>query len=265
MKQEVLWVVGAVALVALGALFYYQRQQAALEQQSDVELQAPAPAESEGKIQNPVPAGETGEAPLPALNESDPAVRESLVGLFGEDTVARYLVPRDIIRHFVVTVDNLPRRKVAVNMRPVTATPGDFAAAVEGDRVTLDPVNYTRYRPLVQIVGAADAKQAAAIYFRLYPLLQQAYENLGYPSAYFNDRLVEVIDHLLETPEVKGPIALVQPRVYFEYADPELESRSAGQKVLIRMGAENAAVIKAKLRKLRAEVASKTPSNGGQN
>jgi hypothetical protein len=259
MKQEVLWVLGAVALVALGALFYYQRQQAALEQQS-VDVQAPAPSESEGKILNPVPAGETGEAPLPALNESDAAVRESLVGLFGEDTVARYLVPKDIIRHFVVTVDNLPRRKVAVNMRPVTATPGDFAAAVDGDRVTLDPVNYTRYRPLVQILGAVDTQQAAALYFRLYPLLQQAYENLGYPSAYFNDRLVEVIDHLLETPDVGGTIELVQPRVYFEFADPALESRSAGQKLLIRMGSENAAVIKAKLGEIRTEV-----TRGGQN
>jgi hypothetical protein len=57
----------------------------------------------------------------------------------------------------------------------------------------------------------------------------------------------------------------VQPRVYFEYADPGLESRSAGQKVLIRMGPKNAAVIKAKLRELRAELASKAPPRGGQN
>ncbi|HEY4646455.1 MAG TPA: DUF3014 domain-containing protein [Steroidobacteraceae bacterium] len=260
MKQEVLWVLGAVALVALGALFYFQRQQAALEQQGDVNVQAPAATEGEAQIQNPVPAGEAGEAPLPALNESDAAVRESLVGLLGEDAVAQFLVPKDVVRHFVVTIDNLSRKKVAVNMRPVTATPGEFATAGEGDNVTLDPANYARYTPLVQIIGATDSKQVAALYTRFYPLLQQAYENLGYPSAYFNDRLVEVIDHLLETPEINGPIKLVQPRVYFEFADPALESRSAGQKLLIRMGNENAAVIKAKLTELRAEVAAKAPT-----
>lgn len=260
MKQEVLWVIGAVALAALGALFYFQRQQAALEQQSDVQVETPAPTEGEAQIQNPVPAGEANEAPLPALNESDQAARDSLVGLFGEDAVVQFLVPKDVVRHFVVTIDNLPRKKVVLKMRPVSATPGNFAATSESDSLTLDAANSARYEPLVKVIGATDSKQIAVLYLRFYPLFQKAYEDLGYPSAYFNDRLVEVIDHLLETPEVKGPIKLVQPRVYFEFADPALESRSAGQKLLIRLGHENAAVIKAKLRELRAEVASKPPA-----
>ena len=259
MKQEVLWVIGAVALVALGALFYFQRQQEALEQQGDVEVGAPVAPGGEAQIQNPVPAGEANEAPLPALNESDQAARDSLVGLFGEDAVAQFLVPKDVVRHFVVTIDNLPRKKVALKMRPVTETPGNFATTGEGDSVTLDAANSARYEPLVKIIGATDSKQIAALYLRFYPLFQRAYEDLGYPSAYFNDRLVEVIDHLLETPEVKGPIKLVQPRVYFEFADPALESRSTGQKLLIRLGSENAAVIKAKLREIRDEVVA-----GGQ-
>ncbi|HKC44456.1 MAG TPA: DUF3014 domain-containing protein, partial [Burkholderiales bacterium] len=71
---------------------------------------------------------------------------------------------------------------------------------------------------------------------------------------YFNDRLVEVIDHLLATPTVTGPIKLARPWVLYEYADPALESRSAGQKALIRMGPENAARLKAKLREIRQRV-----------
>ena len=38
------------------------------------------------------------------------------------------------------------------------------------------------------------------MYKQYYPLFQQAYVDLGYPEGYFNDRLVEVIDHLLATP-----------------------------------------------------------------
>jgi hypothetical protein len=71
-------------------------------------------------------------------------------------------------------------------------------------------------------------------------LFQQAYENLGHPPEYFNDRLIEVIDHLLATPELPDPIPLARPNVQFEFADPNLEARSAGQKVLLRMGHENA-------------------------
>jgi hypothetical protein len=43
--------------------------------------------------------------------------------------------------------------------------------------------------------------------------------------------------------------------VLYEFADPALESRSAGQKALIRMGPANARRIKAKLREIRALIA----------
>jgi hypothetical protein len=68
--------------------------------------------------------------------------------------------------------------------------------------------------------------------------------------------LIEVIDHLLGTPDLEGPIALAQPNVLFEFADPALESMSAGQKALIRMGTANATAVKAKLRELRRELVS---------
>jgi hypothetical protein len=93
-----------------------------------------------------------------------------------------------------------------------------------------------------------------ASYKRYYPLYQDAYENLGHPPEYFNDRVIEVIDHLLATPELDGRIALTQPNVQYEFADPKLESRSAGQKALIRMGSDNARAVKNKLRELRSEL-----------
>jgi hypothetical protein len=38
------------------------------------------------------------------------------------------------------------------------------------------------------------------------------------------------------------------------YADPAIEARPAGQKLLMRMGADNAKAVKAKLMELRAAV-----------
>lgn len=261
MRQEILWVLAAVLLAGLGTYFYYQRKDTTPEQPQEIPVQEPGEeAAGEERIEHPVPEAPPEAAPLPTLKESDPAVRDALVGVLGEEPIAQYLVPQEVIRRFVVTVDNLSRKKVAVDLRPVKTVPGEFVASGDGESAVLDAKNYARYNPLIRIVQAADAKQLAVAYRRFYPLFQESYQNLGYPSAYFNDRLVEVIDHLLETPDVKGPIKLVQPRVYYQFADPALESRSAGQKLLIRMGSENAAVIKAKLKELRAEVAKAPPA-----
>ena len=65
-----------------------------------------------------------------------------------------------------------------------------------------------------------------------------------------------VIDHLLETPLPEGPVELNRPHVLFEFADPELESLSSGQKLLIRMGVENAMRTKQTLEALRARIAT---------
>ena len=123
----------------------------------------------------------------------------------------------------------------------------------------LDPANFERYKPMVQLIRSSDPQALVAAYTRYYPLFQEAYESLGHPPEYFNDRVIEVIDHLLTTPEVQGPIALAQPNVLYEYADPKLESLSAGQKVLIRMGSDNASAVKEKLREMRAVLLEKKP------
>ena len=107
---------------------------------------------------------------------------------------------------------------------------------------------------------------AARLYARLYPLFQVAYEELGFPGKYFNDRLVAVIDHLLAAPEPQGPVAvrLVQVEgqvpslrhwVRYEYVDPQLQALSAGQKIMVRAGLQNERRLKAVLAKVRASVA----------
>jgi hypothetical protein len=216
-----------------------------------------APPSQEPGIAHPLPqaAGNAASAaPLPELADSDTPLRESLAQLSNPEAVKNFLVPQDLIRKLVVTVDNLPRQKVAVEKRPVNPTAGSLV--VNGDELhaTLDQRNFERYKPMVAVISQLDAKQLAALYIHYYPLFQQAYQNLGYPNGYFNDRLVEVIDNLLETPDPKTPIELVRPNVMYIYADPALEGRSAGQKLLMRMGPENAKAVKAKLTELRAVI-----------
>lgn len=193
-------------------------------------------------------------APLPALNDSDTAVRQAGMELVGLDALARFFNIEDLVRRIVATVDNLPRGNVAARVNPVK--PIDGAVLTQGRDTTLAiaPQNAARYTAFVRVVEHVDAKKAAAAYRHFYPLFQQAYEELGYPGKYFNDRLVEAIDNLLDAPEIDGAIALTVPHVLYEYRDPDLESRSTGQKALVRMGRANEAAVKAKLRELRREI-----------
>ena len=120
----------------------------------------------------------------------------------------------------------------------------------------LDTANYARYAPFVRLAGTLQAEAVVAAYQRLYPLFQQAYEQLGYPDRYFNDRLIAAIDDLLAAPEIEGVVELTRPNVLYEFADPTLEARSAGQKIMIRIGPANARLLKGKLRELRALLAT---------
>src|SRR6267143_5819112 len=259
-RRKVAWLIGIVvaAVIALGGWYWYASRQRPAAATPVVAAPAPPPVSSEPQIEHPIAADNAaGSAALPALNDSDQIVHDSLVGVLGRHAVEQFLVPQNIVRHLVATVDNLPRRKLAAELRPVKPTPGQTASATQGEITTLSDANFERYAPLVRVLQATDVKGLALVYERLSPLFQQSYEDLGYPGKYFNDRLVEVIDHLLQAPEVSAPIKVVQPRVFYEYADADLESRSAGQKLLIRMGPSNARAIKAKLREFRAEIVKK--------
>lgn len=262
-RNKVIWwsaiIVGA-AIIGVGAYFRFRSPPAppqqpasppsAAQQQAAPLTPAAPPAPV---IQHPVPAQSATAAPakLPALDSSDPTVLDALTKLVGQPAVARLLVPKAIIRHIVVTVDNLPRSKVAADLRPVKPTPGQAAVDQQGGTTLLSRSNYARYTPFVKVIGAMNMKSLAALYFRLYPLFQQAYRSLGYPHGYFNDRLVQAIDSLLATPQVQQPITLVQGKVFWQFADPKLEALPAGQKLLLRMGPQNATVIENKLRQLR--------------
>jgi hypothetical protein len=247
------WIGGGVALVCVAAvlLFWWFSRTDTGEVAPIATAVPPAAAPA---IQNPVPAQAMAPEALPALDASDPPLHTALTALGGAQGLDALLRPEMLVRHIVVTVDNLPRKRVAVELRPVRAVPGHFGVAGDEQASTLDPANYARYAPYVKLVQQIDLQQFAALYFHFYPLFQQAYQNLGYPSGYFNDRLIVAIDDLLAAPEASGPLALVRPNVMYLYADPKLEDLSAGQKVLLRMGPENAAIVKARLRELRALV-----------
>ena len=213
---------------------------------------APAPPAAAPRApQFPV---EPPEAPLPKLGESDPAMLEALGALIGSPLVQKWFRAEDVARRIVATVDNLPREEYSQRLSPVHPVPGSFATRGPVGERTIAPENARRYEEHLRTLEKLDPARVADTYRRLYPLFQQAYVELGYPGGYFNDRLAEVIAHLLEAPEPAAPYRVEAPKAMFEYAQPEDEERSSGHKVLMRMGPAQAKRVKAWLGAFRAEI-----------
>jgi hypothetical protein len=267
-----------IVLLALVAAFFgwrwYQQQQVKPAEPVPVaaapnDAPAPPPAAEPTGPQNPVDALAPPDAALPqaggvrfARDEGAGRVarRQERVGLLRSD---------DIVRRFVATVDNLAREQAPASAWPVQPTGQRFITEgpQQGGTQTIAANNAARYNGIVLLAGSVDPAKAAAVYAKLYPLFQQAYEELGYPGRYFNDRLIAVIDHLLQAPEptgpvqvrlveVKGDVPSQRPWVRYEYVDPKLESMSSGQKIMVRMGPENERKVKASLRGLRQQIAT---------
>ena len=252
---------GAIILIIFGVIGWTYRDELFPSEEPAPAIELPAPVEPEADPgpRHPVPttapvANEARElVPLPPLDDSDAYFLLEIGSTLGP-VVESLLVREAVIDRLVTTIDNLPRKHVSEKIRPVGRLSQAFRPDTFDDAITLGPANFSRYDDLVAQIAGADVDAIADLYQRFYPLFQQSYKRLGYPDAYFNDRLVEVIDHLLETPTPNEPIGLVRPNVLYEFADPDLESLSSGQKLLVRMGPANAETVKGALREFRSRL-----------
>ena len=258
------WLTGIILiLLGLAAWYFLSSTEPVVEEPPPVAaVQEEKPAPAPEPVEEPMPE----EPPLPDLAESDPAALESLSDMVGPEAVAQYVAQEAVISRFVATVDALSGRQVPPVIQSVQGPGGDFQATADeqpdsiildevGDPIpqyVVDPVNYQRYTPYVEMLEAVDAQQAVAEFRSNQPLFEEAFAQLGYKDGDFEQRLRAVIDELLATPEVSPPVRLIKPEAYYLFADKDLESLSAGQKMLIRMGPENAARVKSKLTEIRA-------------
>lgn len=259
-----------LVIVAAGAGWWFMRPAPPVPEPATVlapvEMATPpAPAPQEPVIQHPVgniEVGPVAPAPLPDLDHSDPRLAEDLNTLLGRKKVDQFLLLDGFVRRVVATIDNLGREHAPPSRWPVQGISGRFATLHRDQVEIIDPDNAQRYATLVQFIEAVDARQVVQFYAGLYPLFQQAYQELGFPKAYFNDRLVAVIDLLLaapvrETPvavelvNVQGPVASQRPWTRYEFVDPELQSLTSGQKMMVRVGPANQRRLRAKLLEYR--------------
>ncbi len=243
--------VAILAILAVIAVLYY------FFFMKKPKLPAAAPAaesalSTEGEKAPAAPGLEPLAFPAVPLAASDDAVRQFAAAMSVDPEFAKWLLTKDLIRTFVVSVDN-----VANGLSPKTHI--DFFSPGGGFRVSrtkagtlIDPASYARYAPVIGVVRSVDETAAVRLYRAVEPLLQEAYNELGYPGVDFDDTVVRAMSELLETPVVEGPIRLEQKVLSYAMTDETLEGLSAAQKQLLRMGPKGVQAVQDKIRALAA-------------
>lgn len=211
-----------------------------------VEAEAPeAAAESDASAEPAAPAPE----PLPDLLGSDALVRDLVGGLSRHAEWLAWLAPEELAISFVrsvgaVAYDEPPQ----ASLEPLQPEDG-FSVVRRGQRFYPAETSYRRYDLAVDVFDSIDVAGAVGAYERLEPLFERAHDELGYPGE-FGDTLELAVTKLLSTPMPESPPELRLRVISFEYVDPDLESLSPAQKLLLRLGSENGERVRSKLREL---------------
>ncbi|GIU01929.1 DUF3014 domain-containing protein [Shewanella morhuae] len=223
----------------------------------ETEEVAPATAETDNSNTNtPVVAEpEVIAEPVPALAESDTFVQQKALSLINNNVVASSLVQQDLARQFVVFVDNLAQGELTRKVSPIKGPEKLFTVSEITNKVYLNPEGFHRYDAYVDSIAKMDEQSLMATYKQMTPMLEEAFSELGYSNAKFNDRMLQAIKLLLAAPIVEDPIELSSISVNYQFVDPDLEALPSAQKLLIRMGPENTRKLKVALRKLENQLA----------
>jgi len=174
--------------------------------------------------------------PLPPLTQMDEFLRPLLRTLSSRPELARWLATDDLVRQLAMAIDQAAAGGSPARDFKVLAPQTRFTTGGNVTQRTIDPASYRRYDGLVGAVTSIDASAVAKVYRRIRPRLNEAYKGLGHPEGDVDRAMTNALDILLDTPIVKGPVAVVPKGGTWAYADPDLESLLPTQKQLLRMG-----------------------------
>ncbi|MGI2261078.1 DUF3014 domain-containing protein [Shewanella sp. GXUN23E] len=260
-----------VLLLSGGAYFYFSKDSAPEPEITVEEITLPEQAPPEPlpvaeavpepeptPVPHPQPEPQTPAAPasepLPSLNDSDTFIEDKTLKLADGMDISKLLVTQNMARQFVVFVDNLAQGELARKVSPLKGPSQIFTVTDITDKTYLNPDSYHRYDVYADFLSSLDEQQLVATYDKLQPLLNEAFDELGYQNTDFNERVTQAIDQMLAAPVIEDPIELNTISVNYQFVDPELEALPAAQKLMIRMGPENSRKVKAVLKKLKAQL-----------
>ena len=188
----------------------------------------------------PSPPPEIPGVVLPALGESDDFVRQVLSDTRLPDA---WLDNEDLLRRAAVVVDNAARGQYPRRQLGFLAPEGKFRVREIGQALFIDPASYLRFNRYLDMLDSVSPELLAGLLSDTSPLLEEALRELGNDQPLL-PQILEAIDQVMAVPVLRGDLELVQPKVFYEYADPALEGMSALQKQVLRMGPDNVVRLK---------------------
>ena len=192
---------------------------------------------------------------LPSLTESDSFVFESLRTLQNGISLVDLLAEDQIVRKFVVFVENISREEFPQTGLPYRGLGQEMSVSeVDENLFVMEQIAHSRFDQVVKTFVEIDIDAAMTIYRTLSPLFQQAYAEIGFRNVSFDDTLRSAINNVLRTTNMEGPYQLVKPSVMYLYADASIENLLEVHKQLLRIGPDNTSLLKAKLREFLVQI-----------
>jgi DUF3014 family protein len=226
------WIVlgaGAVIVAALLTLWWMSRAR------PTPATPAPTTATDAAKTsQRPKPAS----ADLPALDESDTYLRDTVAALSRNPELARLLATRGLVRGATLAVVQIGDGKTPASPLAVLK-PATRLRILGPESGRIDPASYARWDGPTNALTSVDPIHAAQLYVTVKPLFDQAYQELGNPKAEFDEAIARAIRTLDDTPQLRADPTLLRRTNYFEHEDEKLKSLLPVQKQLLLVGPDN--------------------------
>lgn len=241
------WLV-AVAVVLLGVIaFVWFRASSSEEPEAPPEVALPTAAEASDSAAD---SRELVIGAVPSLADSDPWLQDVVKQVSSHPQLAEWILTPDLIRGFVVVIDNIAEGVAPRKHLEMVAPEERFSTTESAGAVAVDPASYRRFDLIVDVIESLDTEGTVELYQAIRPLCQQAYQDLGYPGDEFDATLSRAVNRLLATPLVDGPVVLEKKITAYQFQDPALEQLSPAAKQFLRLGPENLQRLQAKVREL---------------
>ena len=211
-----------------------------------IEEPAPEPPEP------PPPLPEPVEDPLPRLEESDDAVRDAVGDIPLGTAGQQYLMPGNIIERSASLIYLMAQGDVPYKLLPVSRPKAAFPIRDDGTQVVTDPAGFERYDALTQWLQSLDLESLLSSLEWFIPLFREAWSYYGEDPAAFDMAVVMALDLMIATPEIDlSEARVIRKEAVWIFEDPAIEGLAPIQKQVLRMGPENAKILKAKAAEAR--------------
>lgn len=252
--KRIMWgsiiLAGIAALWLIGYFFFIQESPKSLKPSTQAKEKASPPL-STPQVKEAAQKGDQQTPPLEIeLKNSDDKVRELLQGCSSHPVFTRWLENQDLIRRFVAVINNIANGDSPAAHLEFMIPLEKFLVIEKKGRLTINPESYRRYDLAGAVFSTLDSKRLVDLYRQLYPVIEEAFKELGFPEKNFDDILIQALKALLKVPIVEGDILLEEKVTSYAFKDPRLEKLNNGQKHLLRMGPGNVKKIHRKLKEL---------------